>query len=625
MATTQQTSLSRPIVRPYRDFLTPALHRRFTNAALSVLLMCLVLSMTMGINEFAWQWFPITFLRALLLFIPALSIYILRLAQIHVGLRTTLSPFITFQRYALTFNTLRTCFWYSLSSLFFVEIYIWSAPVHANMAMVDPGKSYERSRLNERPIYLRSMFLILALVQTVLHLSFDYDRLSITCKMPKISSNASQSSSQDTSALIRSIMEVAKHSLFTITTVSLLGPISYLLFFRRPAWRWTYAVAKHIFTLPKTSRPPTFPPYLAGLVGHFFFSGFMLLVLWQAVNRSFSYFAAAAPLKKDTPLTSDSSDPNGSLLAGLKAKKELPRNMAFWELAIIADGFATRRTTLFSEIDRKGGSTWSQILVVCLAELQALVARLDGTQAQAATRDLPKQPQEPARTLPKISASIKQDNILSASPSRGITSKLGSYVKSNGQAQGTSVSPRAKRLMQLGTDALLSEQRQEELSRKNLTRQANSFLLDMLHYHPARLLRQTYARTTNSVVLGSPYGNLNIIVNAARALARLATASLKEDKYGRVQSDVGNMIRVYTSTLQSIKDYMQNTSEHWTDVEFASYVHEKGRMTAEVKEVVESLIVGLRSLINEFGEFREDLCLTTTEMRKAKEAVAWEM
>jgi len=44
MATIQ----SRAIARPYRDFLTPSLHRRFTNAALLTLVLCYVEAVWMG-------------------------------------------------------------------------------------------------------------------------------------------------------------------------------------------------------------------------------------------------------------------------------------------------------------------------------------------------------------------------------------------------------------------------------------------------------------------------------------------------------------------------------------------------------------------------------------------------
>jgi len=137
MSTTQALA-----VRPYRDFLTPFLHRRFTNAALLTLALCYVEAVWMGQWGIFWQWFPLgrAGLRTLMLFVSILSVYVLRIAQLHVGARTTLSPFHTFQQRVFSFNALQTLAWYTFSAWFFCEVYIWSTPADAKMAMVDPGK-----------------------------------------------------------------------------------------------------------------------------------------------------------------------------------------------------------------------------------------------------------------------------------------------------------------------------------------------------------------------------------------------------------------------------------------------------------------------------------------------------
>jgi nucleoporin NDC1 len=50
-----------------------------------------------------------------------------------------------------------------------------------------------------------------------------------------------------------------------------------------------------------------------------------MIFLWDFSNFVFSLYVAQEPVKKDKPLTGDSPDPNGSLLNGLKSKKELVR------------------------------------------------------------------------------------------------------------------------------------------------------------------------------------------------------------------------------------------------------------------------------------------------------------
>jgi len=96
----------------------------------------------MGQWDIFWQWFPFgkAGLRTLMLFISILSIYILRVAQLHIGARTTVSPLHTLKEQMLKFSTIQTLGWYSFSAWFFCEVYIWSTSVDANLAMVDPGK-----------------------------------------------------------------------------------------------------------------------------------------------------------------------------------------------------------------------------------------------------------------------------------------------------------------------------------------------------------------------------------------------------------------------------------------------------------------------------------------------------
>lgn len=52
-----------------------------------------------------------------------------------------------------------------------------------------------------------------------------------------------------------------------------------------------------------------------------FYTSTMLMFLWLAGNKMFSLFLVRAPVKNGNPLTSESKDPNGSLLVGLRSKK----------------------------------------------------------------------------------------------------------------------------------------------------------------------------------------------------------------------------------------------------------------------------------------------------------------
>lgn len=102
-----------------------------------------------------WTWFPIgpAGLRTLMIFMSILIVYVLRVAQLHgksqqisdpcydanavaVGSRNTQAPIQTFWRYAFTLDTFRTLGFYLTSAWLFSEIFIWSQPTSANMAII---------------------------------------------------------------------------------------------------------------------------------------------------------------------------------------------------------------------------------------------------------------------------------------------------------------------------------------------------------------------------------------------------------------------------------------------------------------------------------------------------------
>ena len=62
---------------------------------------------------------------------------------------------------------------------------------------------------------------------------------------------------------------------------------------------------------------------------------------------------------------------------------------------MISSSFETRRITIFQQLDRAGGSTWTQILTICLAELQGIQDRIKDFQARAQPPAPATEPTEP--------------------------------------------------------------------------------------------------------------------------------------------------------------------------------------------------------------------------------------
>ncbi|KAI9828562.1 MAG: hypothetical protein M1819_006554 [Sarea resinae] len=668
----------------YRNFLTPCLHRRFARAAALVLLICYAEAIIIGDkSHLFWLWFPVGFagLRTGLLFISALSIFVLRVAQLHIGQRTTPSPFHTFRQYLFRFDTVQTLLWYSFSAWWFSEVYVWSAPDNSNLNWVTEGKSYERPRLNERPIYLRCIFLVLAVLQSGLHLYYDYDRVLIPTVKPKPSSATEQNATALTPPLtqIRSALpKLAQTSVFRALIVVMLGPIIYPLFMRQTAWNSTLLIAKVLWALPKSSSPPKIPPYHISLLWRSLVSGSLLMFLWAISNAIFSAYVAQEPLKKGRPLTDESKDPNGSLLNGLKAKREIPKTFAFWELLYISERAGPRRKSFFEDIDRAGGPTWTQIMTACLTTIESINIRITEFSKPPPTSASanPPPPSEGTNNnpqpLPRISTiPVKDEEVLTSSPkpsSRRAKAQAyaNDFVKARGQQNLSSPnkqgfyasplsSPHAKRLLEYGTNHMLSAEQKEALSQQGITSTVHAYMLQFLRSPAGRPFRQTRTRRLTAIILGpsSSYSSASsaaaaaapsvpampscLIVDAITALTHLAIASLADDPFGNVARDIPTLVRVFGATISSLETFSATLPAHWTDVRVPSRdtTHagatragtaaqgEKKPEEEEEEDVARLLLTTLKrslgDLLGAFAEYADHLGLSAKEVRIARE------
>lgn len=271
-----------------------------------------------------WAIFPVgpTGIRASFIFLCGLAILVLRIAQYHVGIRTSNSGLQTFLKYAATPQTLEAVVSYTFSSWLFSKIYLWSASEDLAWVSVQPGVG-GRVRLNEKPIFFTVHFLVLGVVHGGLHISRDDDRLRLgSAKLRANDAPASDPPRPWSTRLISEVPLLAHRALIQTLAVLAFNIVFYHAVVRSLAWRVALAIFRPFYTMPKTNLAPTtyggisFPLWVkcSG-------TSFMLLFLWLAGNRMFSMFLVRPPLKNGNPLTSESKDPNGSLLNGLKSKK----------------------------------------------------------------------------------------------------------------------------------------------------------------------------------------------------------------------------------------------------------------------------------------------------------------
>jgi len=276
-----------------------------------------------------WSWFPLgrAGIRTGLLFICAFLIFILRVAQLHVGIRTSTSGIATLQDYALKYQTVQTAVWYLLSAWVYSQVFISSAPKSANIQWITDAKNNERPRLNERPIYLMAFFLILAIVQTAVHLIYDYDRVDL----PTMKTNSEVKAAKPELGSIESVApstkiwaslpSIAGSAFKRALVMTVLTPFIYAISIRYAAWSYTLGFSKLIWNLPKSTALPSASPFHWHILWRTIWGGTLLILIWEVSNRVFSIYVAQEPLKNDRPITYESKDPNGSLLTGLKGKK----------------------------------------------------------------------------------------------------------------------------------------------------------------------------------------------------------------------------------------------------------------------------------------------------------------
>ncbi|KAF7506169.1 hypothetical protein GJ744_012149 [Endocarpon pusillum] len=609
-------------IRPYRRFLTSAFHRRFVHASALALLVCWDDAFWLGSKtSYFWSWFPIslTGVRAVLIFVSCLAVFILRVATLQLGRRTTTSPFNTFRRSLFSLSTLQILFWYVFSAWWFSEVYIWSSRKSENLGWIIKGDMSTPDRLNERPIYLRSVFLMLALCQTAIHVCSDYSSVHIpvsaltktpepdsrTHKLPPISMRVQNA-----------MPRITRRCAAVCALVALFGPIVYALFLRQTFWSWHLRFAKLIYSLPRSdARPTGYPPGKPKFMLRSFGVGLLLMLTWETTSFFFSTFLAQEPLKKDQPLSTGSKDPNGTLITGLKAKRNVVKTFAFWELVILAQKNPERRKVIFADIGREGGPAWNQMLSAALNVVQGINSRIEAVTTKPRPKDEAPNPETmEIDSLPCIAPPIKERPIFASSPPpQTRTEEIESYIDWGAKRIGQSKHPyeppisKWKGLLKYVTPAGIPP---ENLNLRALFRWFSS----LLQKSPVGwFFLTTFSRKVSTTILGFPYSNAAVIIDAIEATTRMLVASLSEDIYGKVISGVPTTVRTFTATVNAIESFVQD------------HVKEEAGPDEDIEEVeivLARLKAGLAELLSAFQLYLTDQGLSAVEHRAAQNACA---
>ncbi len=235
----------------------------------------------------------------------------------------------------------------------------------------------------------------------------------------------------------------------------------------------------------------------------------------------------------------------------------------------------------------------------------------------AAPQDIP--------ALPRLAQPLKDGmkgpgDLFTASPKPSSTplrvaQTVGKIAKDHGQSPNGGISPKARKLLESAESAVLTKEQKDAIASGGVGAVFREWTLWFIKTDLGWPFRQEYYRKVAAVVLGQPYGDVGIIVDAIDSLTRFAVCSLTEDKYGNVQRDVKLIIQTFTATITKLETFKKSTGFHWTDIE-------KKQESPEVDTILAALKGGLNDLVSSFGDYSEDLRLSQSEMRMAREAAA---
>lgn len=223
--------------------------------------------------------------------------------------------------------TVETVFSYTLSAVMFSFIYRWSLPEEAGLNFVTYFLS-DRARLNEKAVYFTAHFFLLGIGQGLAHRWWDQGRIMLGVAKPRkeeAATDAQPTPGTRTNKVLEKLPLILTQSINCAAVGFLATAILYPLFFRTFCWRISLMIFRPIYTLPKTNLLPSSLPFSFSSVTRTLYASFLLELIWTTCTVAFSLFMVKGPKKNGKPLSSESKDPNGSLVNGLKVKKEAYR------------------------------------------------------------------------------------------------------------------------------------------------------------------------------------------------------------------------------------------------------------------------------------------------------------
>lgn len=214
-------------------------------------------------------------------------------------------------------------------------------------------KKHQYPPVNDQYIFYYFFAFYIALIYSIQHTIFDYDRLVFA-------QHKFYTHPKDT--LMKNIPKAISSAILVTLTVGITSPIVYL-FIREYIYDFTFYTVGLVYSLNQS-----YPSF--GVSFGFLFKlsvlSFLLSFSWEIVNYGFNAYLSIGCLHRGHTLSELSTDPLGTLLTGLKSDKPFTKMTAFQELAFISKiDNPEKRQAIYSRNNRKE-FIWGEILQECV-------------------------------------------------------------------------------------------------------------------------------------------------------------------------------------------------------------------------------------------------------------------
>lgn len=413
-------------------------------------------------------------------------------------------------------------------------------------------------KINERRIYLRTVFILLAIVHAAMH---NYYALSLVTLSKRKEKEGGESDSISAQALAIAPQMLQRAGLYSVGT-SAVAPFLYHTLFRSMFWRLHIVLAKLFANIPRSESNPPSSFYLGSAIWWGFCMSFALSLTWQLNIILFRLNMLTEPVKNGVLLSASSKDPNGTLLNGLSAKMPVVKTLAFWELDIIARTSPDRRKNIFGDFERPMQEpVFTSMMVMAqnvVKSIQIRINEAENPSSKMAMNNAVSAPtndsniQRLPRLLPESTAAkslIYQDQTTSGNGFVGqVTNVASKEVRKLGSSN-QPLSPPTEKL---------------QLLAQSVTPDALKYIEDIKQKADqlpvTRYLNVTSTRVIKSAILGTPVANADLTLFAISSSTALLVASLTEDAFGKAVQCVPSTVQCFANAVFAIEAFVEKHS-----------------------------------------------------------------